>query len=46
MEQTDSSEDISGLASSTEADILGVSEISIAELEIALEDANTNRPMH
>ena len=33
-------EGIAGLASSREADILGISEIGVAELEIALEDAH------
>ncbi len=45
MEQNKPPEDISRLASSKEADILGTSEICLAELEIALEDAATTRPM-
>jgi len=45
MEQNKPPEDISRLASTKEADILGASEICIAELEIALEDAGTKTPM-
>jgi HD-like signal output (HDOD) protein len=39
MERKDPNEDLSGIISSREADILGLSEITIAQLEIALEDA-------
>lgn len=46
MERNDPMEDISGIVSSREADILGLSEIGIAELEIALEDAQVNRPLN
>lgn len=41
MEKNDPLEDLSSIASSKEADILGMSEIGLAELEIALEDAGT-----
>jgi len=37
--------DLSGIISSKEADILGMPELGVAELEIALEDARTKRPM-
>lgn len=45
MEASDLNMDLSGIVSSREADILGMPEIGVAELEIALEDARTNRPM-
>ena len=41
MERNDPQENLSGIASSKEADILGMSEIGLAELEIALEDARS-----
>ncbi len=41
MEKNDPDTDLSGIASSKEADLLGLSEIGIAELEIALEDAKS-----
>ena len=45
MEKNDPQADLSGIVSSREADLLGIPEIGVAELEIALEDARTNRPM-
>lgn len=45
MESEDLNVDLSGIVSSPEADILGMPEIGVAELEIALEDARVNRPM-
>ncbi len=39
MERNDPKENLSEIASSVEADVLGISEIGLAELEIALEDA-------
>lgn len=45
MEDNSSKTDLSGIISSKEADILGMTEIGVAELEIALEDARTKRPM-
>ncbi|MCG8633563.1 MAG: HDOD domain-containing protein [Desulfobacterales bacterium] len=45
MEKNDEATDLSGIVSSREADILGMPEIGVAELEIALEDARVNRPM-
>ncbi|WP_022668197.1 HDOD domain-containing protein [Desulfospira joergensenii] len=46
MERNDPEENLSGIASSREADILTMSEIGLAELEIALEDAKTrNTPL-
>ncbi len=45
MEKNDLNIDLSGIVSSKEADILGMPEIGVAELEIALEDARVNRPM-
>lgn len=45
MESKDLNTDLSGIVSSREADILGMPEIGVAELEIALEDARVNRPM-
>ncbi len=39
METNDPKTDLSGIVSSKEADLLGMPEISVAELEIALEDA-------
>ncbi|MBA3009038.1 MAG: HDOD domain-containing protein [Proteobacteria bacterium] len=45
MEKNDPGADLAGIVSSKEADILGMPEIGVAELEIALEDARTNRPM-
>jgi HD-like signal output (HDOD) protein len=44
MEKNDPKSDLDGIVSSREADILGMPEIGVAELEIALEDARTNRP--
>ena len=46
MEANDLNMDLSGIVSSREADILGMPEIGVAELEIALEDARVNRPMN
>jgi len=45
MEKNDPQADLSGIVSSREADLLGMPEIGVAELEIALEDARVNRPM-
>jgi HD-like signal output (HDOD) protein len=45
MEKNDPLADLSGIVSSREADLLGIPEIGVAELEIALEDARINRPM-
>ncbi len=45
MEKNDPQADLSGIVSSREADLLGIPEIGVAELEIALEDARINRPM-
>jgi HD-like signal output (HDOD) protein len=45
MEDDSSKTDLSGIISSKEADILGMPEIGVAQLEIALEDARTKRPM-
>ena len=45
MEANDAQMDLSGIVSSREADILGMPEIGVAELEIALEDARVNRPL-
>lgn len=45
MEKNDPLEDLSGIVSSREADLLGMPEIGVAELEIALEDARVNKPM-
>lgn len=42
MEDHSSETDLARIISSKEADILGMSEIGVAELEIALEDARTN----
>ncbi len=46
MEKNDLNIDLSGIVTSREADILGIPEIGVAELEIALEDARVNRPMN
>lgn len=43
MERNDPTEDLSGIVSSKEADILGISEIGIAQLEITLEDSRVYR---
>ena len=43
MERSNPDEDLSSVVSSKEADILGMSEISIAQLEIALEDTMSKR---
>jgi hypothetical protein len=45
MEANDVNIDLSGVVSSREADILGMPEIRVAELEIALEDARKNQPI-
>lgn len=45
MEKNDPDTDLSGIISSREVDILGMSEIGVAELEIALEDVRLNKPM-
>lgn len=45
MAANDLNMDLSGIVSSREADLLGMPEIGVAELEIALEDARVNRPM-
>ena len=45
IEDHSSKTDLSGIISSKEADILGMPELGVAELEIALEDARTKRPM-
>ncbi len=45
MEANNPEEDLSGIASSRDADILGITEIGIAELEIALEDFKFNNLM-
>ncbi|MCG8566296.1 MAG: HDOD domain-containing protein [Desulfobacterales bacterium] len=45
METNDAEQDISGIASSKEADLLGLTEIGVAELEIALEDFKFNNLM-
>lgn len=41
MEADDPKTDLSGIVSSKEADLLGIPEIGVAELEIAMEDART-----
>ncbi len=46
MQSKNENMDISGIVSSREADILGMSEIGVAELEIALEDARVNKPLN
>jgi len=45
MEDTSPRTDLSRIINSKEADILGIPEIDVAELEIALEDARSSRPM-
>ena len=45
MEENDPDLDLSGIVSSREADILGLPEIGVAELEIALEDTRVNKQM-
>ena len=45
MEDNNENVDLSGIVSSRGADILGMPEIGVAELEIALEDARVNKPM-
>jgi len=45
MEKNDPESDLAGIISSKEADILGMTEIGVAELEIVLEDAITNKPI-
>jgi HD-like signal output (HDOD) protein len=45
MENNDPETDLGRIIGSKEADILGMPEIGVAELEIALEDARTNNPL-
>ncbi len=45
MEDNSPGTDLSEIINSKEADILGMPEIGVAELEITLEDARTKRPM-